>query len=292
MELPKNEYRISITSGCNMQCVYCHNEGNNHIVNLSKEAIEELVKNSQNLGLKAIRLTGGEPTIHKDFLDICQMLKEKYNLKVGVNTNAIQIDKLLYAIENGWIDRLTVGIDYLNGNISKNSPVGLPSSDILNNILKMKNANAIVSVAKVFNYDNENTISMVDWGIRNGIIVKIIEIVSNEIYPTTSQEFSDIRNRIIEHFDLITSLDKFNQVIGLNKINGEILVKFFHSHCRLRECDICKRMHLRVTADGKLKECLFYDDKDIFYNENNNINGNVLEVLERPVDYHKKRVRM
>ena len=39
LQLPKNEYRISITSGCNMKCVYCHNEGNKVINELSKDDI-------------------------------------------------------------------------------------------------------------------------------------------------------------------------------------------------------------------------------------------------------------
>ena len=103
LQLPKNEYRISITSGCNMKCVYCHNEGNHVINQLSKDDIEELIKNSYDLNLEQVRITGGEPLIHKEIFDICEMLSEKYHLKVGINTNIIEIEKLMYMIQKGWL---------------------------------------------------------------------------------------------------------------------------------------------------------------------------------------------
>ena len=74
-----------------------------------------------------MRLTGGEPLIHKEIYDICQMLAEKYHLKVGINTNIVEIDKLMYMIKKGWIYRVVVGLDYYDAPISKQSPVGISS---------------------------------------------------------------------------------------------------------------------------------------------------------------------
>lgn len=64
MEIPNNEYRISITSKCNMKCIYCHNEGNEHRSELSIDDIRTLINNSYGFNLHSIRLTGGEPLIH------------------------------------------------------------------------------------------------------------------------------------------------------------------------------------------------------------------------------------
>lgn len=57
LEIPRNQYRMSIISSCNMKCVYCHNEGNNEISMLKLEHIEKIIKDSKEYGLKAIRLT-------------------------------------------------------------------------------------------------------------------------------------------------------------------------------------------------------------------------------------------
>lgn len=57
LEIPRNEYRMSIISSCNMKCVYCHNEGNNCVSILKIEDIEKIIKESKEFGLKGIRLT-------------------------------------------------------------------------------------------------------------------------------------------------------------------------------------------------------------------------------------------
>lgn len=57
LEIPRNEYRMSIISSCNMKCIYCHNEGNNCVSMLKIEDIEKIIKDSKEFGLKGIRLT-------------------------------------------------------------------------------------------------------------------------------------------------------------------------------------------------------------------------------------------
>ena len=285
MNLPKNEYRISITSACNMKCVYCHNEGNRYNITLEKEAIRKLVENSYGLGLEKIRLTGGEPTIHYEFLDICKMLKEDYDLEVGINTNGIEIDKILYAINKGWIDRITVGIDYIDGFVSKQSPIGKSSKEILDNILKMKKTGVNTNMATVYTGDTENTFRLLEWALENGIRIKILELAKNEICKATREDYAYMREKVIKDYNLRKDYDQFGQMQGIK--NDEVVVSFFHSHCRLRECDICKRIHLRVTAKGKLKQCLYYDDDDVNFMVGN-IRDNVIHFLERPVDYHRQ----
>ena len=295
MVLPKNEYRISITSLCNMKCSYCHNEGNHCYNFLDKDDIEKLILSSYNLGLESIRLTGGEPTMHKDFLNICKMIKEQYGLKVGVNTNGILDNIILEGIDKGFIDRIVVGIDFIDGKISKMSPVGKSSKEILDSILKFKKHGCDVSISTVFAGDINNTLSLLKWGIENDVRVKILEVEKNEICDDISDDYKKIISLCFEKFGMNKSIDKFNQVQGV--IDDKIVVNFYHSHCRLRECDICKNLHLRVTSTGKLKQCLHYDDEDIDF-LNGSIRNNVIKCLERDVNYHfdesvkeKKKVR-
>ena len=255
LQLPKNEYRISITSGCNMKCVYCHNEGNHVINQLSKDDVENLIKSSYDLGLEQVRITGGEPLIHKEIFDICQMLAEKYHLKVGINTNIIEIDKLMYMIEKGWIYRVVVGLDYFDAPISKQSPIGISSKQALENILRVKNSGVNVTISTVFNGDYDNLYKLVKWSYDNGIRIKILEEVKNEVAETTSQEYLDMKEKIMKDFNLTPRFDdNFKEWHGMN--DDFTAVTFFHSHCRIRECDVCKKMHLRVTSCGSLKQCI------------------------------------
>lgn len=283
MVLPKNEYRISITSACNMKCIYCHNEGNHYNITLEKDAIEHLIKNSYGLGLENVRLTGGEPTIHPEFLDICKMLKEKYHLNVSINTNGIERDKILYAIKKGYISRITVGIDYIDGFVSKQSPIGKSSKEILDNILEFKENNCEVNIATVYTGDTENTYKLVEWAIKHGVRIKILEVAKNEICDATREDYSYLRENIINKYGLEKEYDRFNQMCGVK--DGKVLVSFFHSHCRLRECDICKKIQLRVTAKGKLKQCLYYDDEDVSILDGD-VRENVINELNKEVNYH------
>lgn len=284
LQLPKNEYRISITSGCNMKCVYCHNEGNNIINQLSKDDVENLIKNSYDLGLEQVRITGGEPLIHKEIFDICQMLSEKYNLKVGINTNIIEIEKLLYMIKKGWIYRVVVGLDYYDAPISKQSPIGISSKQALENILRVKNTGINVTISTVFNGDYNNLYNLVNWSYENGIRIKILEEVKNEIAESTGKDFLDMKEKIVKDFNLSLRYDdRFNEWHGMK---GDFTaVTFFHSHCRIRECDICKKMHLRVTSCGSLKQCIQSEEDDIDFRKGN-IRENILRALRQPVNYN------
>ena len=289
LQLPKNEYRISITSGCNMKCVYCHNEGNHVINQLSKDDIEELIKNSYDLGLEQVRITGGEPLIHKDILEIVQMLAEKYHLKVGINTNIIEIEKLMYMIEKGWIYRVVVGIDYFDAPISKQSPVGISSKQALENVLRVKNSGVNVTIATVYEGNYDNLYKLVNWCRENEIRIKILEEVTEEIAETTSKQYLEMKERILKDFGLTAKFDpKFKEWHGMKQ--DFVAVTFFHSHCRINECEVCKDMHLRVTSCGRFKQCIQTSEYDIDIKKGN-VRENILKALTQPVNIRIKEAR-
>lgn len=189
------------------------------------------------------------------------MISEKYNLEIGINTNCIEIEKLVTLIKNNWINRVIVGLDYFDSRISKNSSVGVPSKQILENIIRVKELGCDVSISSVYNNDLENKIKMLEWGIRNNVRIKIIEIVKNEKEKDTSKEFLKMERILKEKFKLEYIKDEYNEISGFKK--GKKVVTFFHSHCRIRECDICKQIHLRITANGKMKQCMYTSEDDI-----------------------------
>ena len=279
MKIPRNEYRISIISTCNMKCTYCHNEGNISKDILSKDDIEKIIKDSEGLGLESIRLTGGEPLIHPQIIEICKMISEKYKLKVGINTNCIQIDKLIYLIKNGWIDRVVVGLDFFNGKISKDSPIGVSSNKILENILKIKELGCDVTISSVYNNDLENKLQIIKWAIENNIRIKIIEIIKNEKEKETSKEFLEMEQIVRKKFNLRYEKDEFNELNGY--IGNRRAITFFHSHCRIRECDICKKIHIRITANGKMKQCMYTTEDDIDV-KNENFREKLEKYIEEP----------
>lgn len=211
------------------------------------------------------------------------MISEKYNLDIGINTNCIEIEKLIFMIKNNWINRVIVGLDYFDGNISKNSPVGVSSKQILENIIKIKELGCDVSISSVYNGDLENKIKMLEWGIENGVRIKILEVVKNERESETSKAFLDMEKILQEKFDLQYEKDEYNEISGIK--NGKKVLTFFHSHCRIRECDVCKKIHLRITANGNMKQCMYTSEDDID-TKSSNFRTNLKEYIATPAKFY------
>ena len=116
--IPSGYVRFSITSVCNMNCDYCHNEGNHSIDELSIDNILLIVDKIMKYGVRRIGLAGGEPLMHKDIEEICHNIKNKYpHITLRINTNGVEIDTLLRLITLGYIEKVTFGVDYFDEQI-------------------------------------------------------------------------------------------------------------------------------------------------------------------------------
>lgn len=286
MELAKNELRISITAACNMKCVYCHNEGNTKMAILTKEQIRKIVEASKDFGLKKIKITGGEPLVSPYVEEICQMLTEEYGISVEMNTNGIEIEKLLGIIKKGWLKKVVIGMDYFDKEISKNSPVGKSSDTIKNNILEIKKTGCEVRIATVYN-DDENTENIVKWAVDNDIGVRVLEIVREEIDEEYSKRYINLQKKIANDIELNWHIDSVMEELNGAK-DGKVLVKFYHSLCRLGLCNICKKVPFRITSSGIARPCILTSatDVDLF---DGNIQENITKVMQQEIDINKIR---
>ena len=130
--------RLSITDVCNFKCGYCLPNGyqkdkSDNRTFLAAEEIERLAKGLSELGVCKIRLTGGEPTVRKDFIDIIKILKSNSGIKKTViSTNGYRLDKIANQIVDSGLDGINISIDSLNRETFKN----VTSHDRLPEILK------------------------------------------------------------------------------------------------------------------------------------------------------------
>jgi len=139
--------RLSITDVCNFKCGYCLPNGyqkdkSDNRKFLSSVEIERLAKGLSGLGVCKIRLTGGEPTVRKDFFDIVKILKNKTGIKKTViTTNGYRLDKIANQIAESGLDGINISIDSLNRETFKN----VTGHDRLPEILReLKNYNNLI----------------------------------------------------------------------------------------------------------------------------------------------------
>ena len=138
--------RMSITDVCNFKCGYCLPNGykvdksdNRKFLHL--EEIRRLAKCFSNLGVCKIRITGGEPTVRKDFFDIIKVLKNDSGIeKVAITTNGYHLDKKAEQLVKSGLTGINISIDSLDPQIFKEItghdrlPEILRGIDILQNI--------------------------------------------------------------------------------------------------------------------------------------------------------------
>ena len=139
--------RLSITDVCNFKCGYCLPNGyqidksdNRKFLHLDE--IRRLAKALSELGVNKIRLTGGEPTVRKDFFDIVKTIKENSGIKKTViTTNGYHLDKIAYKIKDSGLDGINISIDSLNKETFKKVTSHDRLDEILRGIKVLQNLN-------------------------------------------------------------------------------------------------------------------------------------------------------
>jgi cyclic pyranopterin phosphate synthase len=130
--------RLSLTKVCNFRCSYCLPEGEhwgkvNNLLNVTE--IKHLIQALTELGLRKVRLTGGEPTLRKDFLEIATMLGNMPSLKtLALTSNGYQLDKQAIDYFNAGISAINISLDSLNEKIFERVTKSKKFYSILNGI--------------------------------------------------------------------------------------------------------------------------------------------------------------
>jgi len=114
-----NYLRISVTDRCNLRCKYCMPEGNIRFYKpgeiLSYEEIKEAVKVAVDLGIDKIRLTGGEPLLRKDIVELVQMIASVPGIKdLALTTNGLLMQDFALPLAKAGLKRINVSLDTLD----------------------------------------------------------------------------------------------------------------------------------------------------------------------------------
>ena len=262
--------RLSISDVCNFKCGYClpngyqKNKGDNRKF-LSLDEIERLAKGLSELGVSKIRLTGGEPTIRKDFFEILKILKKKSGIKkTVVTTNGYKLDQIAEKLVESEIDGINISIDSLNKEVFKKVTGHDRLLEILKGIEKLQKLNFknIKINAVLLNGINANEKSFNEWANfikSNEITLRYIELMQTgdsidyfKKYHISSKVFTNYLN---ENNWIFQTHGK-DSGPSKNYINPNYKGKFGLIAPYSKDfCKSCNR--LRITARGDLRLCLF-----------------------------------
>lgn len=262
--------RLSITDVCNFKCGYCLPNGyqvdkSDNRKFLQLEEIKRLAKVFSKLGVSKIRLTGGEPTVRKDFFEIIKILKNDAGIKrVVITTNGYHLNEKAKMLVDSGINGINISIDSLERNIFKNVTGHDRLPEILQGIkiLQQLNFENIKINAVLLNGINASEKDFDLWGEfikKNKVDLRYIELMQTgdnldyfNKYHISSKIFKDYLNKKKWIYQT------FGKDAGpsLNYINPDYKGKFGIIAPYSKDfCRTCNR--LRITSRGDLRLCLF-----------------------------------
>ena len=258
--------RISITDLCNLRCVYCMPEEGvrrlRHNEILRVEDIEEIAIAAASLGIKKIRITGGEPLIRRSIVDIIRRVAEAPGVEeVALTTNAILLPQFAKQLKEAGLSRVNVSIDTLDPDKYREITRGGEVEDVLRGIESAIEAGLtpIKLNAVLMGGVNENMIRpLVKMTEDSDFRVRFIEMMPiGECAGWNKDRFISILKVLEEEPDLqFVGTDGVSKIYKKEGSKGSVgLISPISSHF----CPTCNK--IRVTSDGKLKPCLHSADE-------------------------------
>ncbi|WP_145855637.1 GTP 3',8-cyclase MoaA [Pedobacter suwonensis] len=262
-----NYLRISLTDNCNFRCFYCMPEEEYDFTPASRlMQTDEIIKLAEIFvanGVKKIRLTGGEPLVRKDAAQIIAAMG-KLPVELVMTTNGTRIAEMLPVLKAAGIKTVNISLDTLQPEkffmITRRDVFHQVRSNIellLQHKIKVK-VNMVVMKGL-----NDNEINdFIGWTKFNPIQVRFIEFMPFSGNKWTSnQMFSldEILTVIEQDFSVLPVKGDAHDTAKSFMIPGHegsfaVISTMTHPFC-----SSCNRM--RLTADGKLKNCLFSDNE-------------------------------
>ena len=264
--------RISVTDRCNFRCTYCMPADNVEFMDrtnlLSFEEIHRVVTVASGLGINRIRLTGGEPLMRKDLPTLIKMINEVEGINdVAMTTNAFFLKDQAQSLKDAGLKRLNVSLDALDPEKFRD----VNRRDCLQAVLdgldtarKVGFKSIKINAVAVRNFSESEIMGLIEYGRSDGFEVRFIEFMpldSDKVWERDKVLFGhEIIELIKEKYELVpvdNSLEigpasEYTFADGKGKIG--IITAVSNPFC-----DHCNR--IRMTADGKLRTCLFSTDE-------------------------------
>ncbi len=267
---PVKSIRVSVTERCNLNCFYCHREGewHKHRSEMTPEEIEKILRIARELDIRKVKFTGGEPLFREDIVEIVERSAPLMDKDVSLTTNGTLLSKYAYDLKEAGLDRVNVSLDTLNpekyAKITRKNMLNY----VIDGIYAAVDAglNPVKLNMVLLKGINEDEIEeMIRFSADTGTILQIIELEAPiEKEQTEFFKKYHVNPKFIEeHLERIAEQIKYNELHRRKRF-------IFNFDGKRAEVEIVRPMHnsefcmyctrIRLTSDGKLKPCLLRDD--------------------------------
>jgi cyclic pyranopterin phosphate synthase len=270
-----NYLRLSVIDHCNLRCVYCMPlRGLTFVPSpelLTAEEIETVVRAAVGVGFHKFRLTGGEPTLRPDLVEITRRIASVPGVEdLAMTTNAILLPRLARPLREAGLKRLNIHLDTLDPERLKKLMRFAALEEIESGIAAAEAAGLVpikINCTVTRDFNDTDVVDLArralegDWHVR---FIELMPLGGGETAHVALSQFvpsAETRRRIEEALGPLEPLPGHNpsdEARNYRFANGQGVVGFI-SPVSEPYCGACNRM--RLTADGRFHLCLLNDDE-------------------------------
>jgi len=263
--------RVSVTDRCDFRCTYCMSEDMEFLPKkdvLSLEELDRLCNTFIDLGVKKLRITGGEPLVRKNIMQLFSNLGKKLGQgleELTLTTNGSQLDRYAKDLFNTGVRRINFSLDSLEKNkFKKITRIG-DLDKVINGIMAAKKVGLKIKINTVALKEiNDNEIlNLVNWCGENKFSLTFIEVKPmGEIGEKRSDQYmplTEVKSLIQTKYSLTEDSLRTGgpaRYVHCHETDQKIGFITPHTH---NFCELCNRV--RVTCTGEMYMCLGQQDK-------------------------------
>lgn len=259
--------RIALNEKCNLRCVYCMPEEGIKFKPdkdlLSNGEIKRIISLLSDLGVKKIRFTGGEPLLREDIFDLIEYTSVKKKIRsTQLTTNGVLLESVVDRLASLGLNGVNISLDTLKPEKFKIITRRFGLEKVVNGLdaaIKTKALNVKLNVVLMRNFNDDELFSFAELTKSKPIVVRFIELMpfdSKQIWKTGKFYGSEeIIGELKNHFpnmSTATGTKTEHSIFNVPGYVGKIAVIPAYSR---NLCGACNR--IRITADGKILNCLF-----------------------------------
>jgi cyclic pyranopterin phosphate synthase len=271
---PLLNLRIAVTSECNLNCSYCHREGEekpdrNAEREMTVEEIVRIARIASELGASRVKLTGGEPLMRKDIVEIVEGIASTPHIaEVSMTTNGTRLDSFAKELHARGLKRVNVNLPTLDREAYHKLTGGFVEEPLrgIKTAVKVGFSPVKINMLVLKGVNESDVQEMIKFAGETGMLLQLIELerinLSNEYYSAHHASLERYEARLKQEATSVETRRymQSRRIYCLSDVKVEVVRPKDNSEF----CMHCTR--LRVTSNGKLKPCLMK-------------NSNVVDVL-------------
>lgn len=261
------DLRVSLTDRCNLRCTYCMPaEFNNWLPNddlLTTDELMLVIQTAVNAGIDEVRLTGGEPLLRPDIIDIVSRISELTNApKLSLTTNAIRLAQLAKPLKAAGLARINVSLDTLQPERFNQMTHRDRFADVLAGLAAAKESGLTpikINTVLMPGINDDEANDLLHWALANDYQLRFIEQMPLDAGGTWDRSNMVTADQVFESlakdFELTPAQNRGSAPAEEFYVNGGPATVGIIASVTRPFCGDCDR--LRLTSDGQIRSCLF-----------------------------------